>query len=200
VTLSGTTTGTRITISSTYLGPPPELPGASPTPAASPSATPKPNATPTPAPTPSSPPVGPARDITVSGSFSEELTYPVGHWRITVTSYATGLEPVAQDTEVTIQEAPPTPLQLVIDIVGRTTTMTVSADGSRVTGLDRVRVSEGETYSATAQNEFCVRTQNAGAIHLQLDGEALGLLGRSGQSGSWIIRRGEQPQPSETSC
>jgi len=199
VTVSGQTTGTRITIASTYEGaptvtpPPSGLPVRSATPSAAPSGSPL--ASPT-------VPAGPADDVTVpSGSFSEQLTFPIGRWRITITSYATGLAPVAQDVEIEVQEPPVVVHTLSILVAGqRGASLKVDADGAVVPGLDGISVSDQQTFTATAAREFCVRTDNAGVISLTLDSTPLGLLGTKGAAGSWIIKPGQTPQPASSPC
>ena len=194
VTVSGTTTGTRITIGSTYVSAPPAtappsgLPQASVAPSASPSAS-------------SAPPAGPTADITVtSGAFSESLVFPIGHWRVTVTSYATGLAPVAQDVEILVQAPPVQVHTLNILVAGNRVTLKVTADGVTVPGIDGVSVSDQQQLTATAANEFCVRTNKAGDISLTIDGNPLGLLGSGAGGGSWIVKPGQSPQPASSPC
>jgi len=199
VTVSGTTTGTRITVSSTYLNAPAATAAPSGLPVATASPTPGSSASPLAS---SGPPAGPTADITVpAGSFSQALTFPLGQWRLTITSYATGLAPVAQDVDITV-EAPLVPV-IHLDILvaaGRPTTLKVDADGVVVPEINGIIVSDGQTFSATATSQFCVRTANAGVITLTLDGTPLGLLGIKGQSGSWIIKPGQSPQLTGSPC
>jgi hypothetical protein len=200
VTVSGTTTGTRITIVSTFLGGPAGSPApATPSPTVGPDESPI--ASGQPSPSPSGPPAGPSADITISsGSFSQDLVYPVGHWRVTITSYATGLVPVAQDVEIVVEPPPIVLLHLSILVAGHDTTLKVDADGVVVPGLDGVAVSDGQTFQVTATSEFCVRTQNAGVISLTLDGIPLGLLGIKGENGSWTVKPGQDPVPASSAC
>ncbi len=194
VTVSGTTTGTRITIGTTYVSAPPATAPPSGLPQASPAPSPTPVAS-------SAPPAGPTADITVaSGAFSQSLTFPIGHWRVTVTSYATGLAPVAQDVEILVQAPPVTVHSLMVLVAGNRVTLKVTADGVTVPGLDGVAVNDQDHFTATAANEFCVRTNNAGAISLTLDSTPLGLLGTKGQNGSWIVKPGQTPQPASSPC
>jgi cytoskeletal protein RodZ len=212
VTVSGTTTGTRITIASTYVGAPPATPPPSglpqQSPAANPSATPKATATPSATTTPSASaapsgaaPTGPTADITVaSGTFSQSLLFPTGQWQITVTSYATGLAPLAQNVQILVQAPPVTLHQLDVFVSGVKETLKVTADGVMVPGLDGGPVNYQDHYTATAVNEFCVKTNNGGAISVTVDGTELGLIGTKGVGGSWIIIPGQTPQPASTPC
>lgn len=193
VTISGATTGTRITVSSTYLG----APGATPEPSLLPSLSPGASAPPTPAPAPA----GPQLDVTVTdGTFSEQLLFPVGHWRVTVTAYATGLEPLEQEIDLTVAPVAPTDLTLVIDVAGRQSWIRILADGTRVPGYNGRVLRQGETHTFSAQSEFCIRSGNAGAISLTLNGVPLGPLGTGGEVGSWIVRANSEPQPAPDAC
>lgn len=197
VTLSGRTTGTRITVLSTYLG----APGASPSPAVAPTPTPTPTLSPgaSPAPTAVTTPVGPALDTTVTdGTFSEELVFPVGRWRVTVTSYATGLAPLTEEIELMVVPAPSSGLTLVLEIAGRPSWVRVVADGERVPGFGGGTLDDGATHTFTAQEEFCIRSGNAGSVNLTLNGVVLGPLGRG--VGSWIVRPNAQPEPAADAC
>ncbi len=196
VTVSGTTTGTRITIASTYIGAPPTTPAPSGLPLQSeaPGASAAPIGS-------AAPPAGPTADITVAGgSFSQSLTFPIGHWRLTVTAYATGLAPIAQDVEILVQPPPVQLMSLDIFVAGNRVTLKVTADGVVAEGLDGVAVNDQDHFTVTAANQFCVRTNNSGAISLTLDGSPLGLLGSKGQNGSWIVKTGQDPQPASSPC
>jgi cytoskeletal protein RodZ len=182
VLVQGTTSGTRVTMSSTWL----DQPGSTPAPVASPSPAPT-----SPTPTGSPPPIGPARDINVlTGTFAETLEFPVGRWQLTVVAYATGQTPVAR--QVTLNVGPPAPVthQLIVAIEGQETYVKVLADGAEV---HNGRIPGGESRTFTAFNQFCVRTGNAGAIHLTFDAQDLGLLGAPGKSGSWVVTPGLPP-------
>lgn len=198
VIVSGTTTGTRITVTSTYVGAPPATAPPPPTAVASGLVVPSPSA-PRPSTSAPPPPAGPTADITVpSGSFSQALTFPVGTWRVTVTAGATGLAPVSHDVQIVVQPPTVPAIHLSILVSGKQTTLKVTADGVPVPELDGIKVTDGQTYSATAWSEFCVRSANASKLSLTLDGTPLGLL--SGQAGSWIIKPGQSPQLSSSPC
>jgi cytoskeletal protein RodZ len=209
VIVSGTTTGTRITVASTYVGAPPATAPPLPTPvpsglalpSARPARTPTRSAPPSASgiPSPAAPPAGPTADITVpSGSFTQSLTFPVGTWRLTITSGATGLAPVSQSLQIVVQPPAVPIIHLSILVAGKQTTLKVNADGVTVPELDGITVTDGQTYTATASSEFCVRSTNANKLSLTLDGTPLGLL--SGQAGSWIIKPGQPPEPAPSPC
>jgi hypothetical protein len=199
VVFSGTTTGTRITIGTTYVGAPPTTPAPSGLPIASAAPSAGPHASSTPVPSAPPPLVGPSADITVtSGAFSQSLVFPVGHWRATVTSYASGLSPVAQDVEILVQQPPVTLIHLNVFVAGKRVTLRVLADGVPVPGLEGGPVNDGDQFSATATSEFCLRTSRGAAVSVTLDNTPLGLLG--GGPGSWIIKPGQDPQPAPSPC
>jgi cytoskeletal protein RodZ len=187
VRVQGTTNGTRINITSTYLG----APGSTPAPPPAPSATPGPSVSPV--------PIGPARDVTpgAAGAFNETLNFEPGRWQLTVISYVTGQTPVARQLVIDVQPAGPVTHQLVVAIEGSNAWLRVVADGTRV---HNETLAVGTTKTFTASDQFCLRTGNAGAIHLTLDAQDLGLLGDVKQSGSWIIKPGLAPVRKPTSC
>jgi hypothetical protein len=189
VLVQGTTSGTRVRMSSTWLG----EAGSTPAPSASPSPAPAsagPNGSP--------PPIGPARDINVpNGTFAETLVFSPGQWQLTVIAYSTGQTPVAR--QITLNIGTPVPLthQLTVAIEGREVYVKVLADGEQVNGS---RIPAGVSHTFTAVDQFCVRTGNAGAVHLTLDAQDLGLLGEPGENGSWIIAPGLAPVRAPQPC
>jgi cytoskeletal protein RodZ len=194
VTVSGTTSGTRITIDAEYLGP---LSGASPAPTAA-AVTPSPSAGGSPAPSPTA---ALPRDITVpfGGAFSDTLTLAEGRWRIIVTSYATGLEPVEQSRLVTIEAAS------VIGTGAMTLVITAEGGGSwlRIVGDGEVlrpgtwggpTLRNGSSVTVNADTEIWLRAGNAGVLHIVLNGVDLGMLGDRGDVGNWIFEPGQPPR------
>ena len=185
VLVAGTTSGTRITITSTYLG----EPGSTPAPLITPSLSGSPSPSLTPAPI----------DVTLdgSGTFSETLNFDPGRWQLTVVSYASAQTPVARQVTIDVHPAGPVSHELVLTVEGSDAWVRILADGTRV---DNGRLNVGTTRSYTATDEFCVRTGNAGALHLTLDAQDLGLLGRPGQVGSWIVKPGLAPVRRPSPC
>jgi cytoskeletal protein RodZ len=194
ITVSGTTSGTRITIAADYLGP---VSGASPQPTVTPAPSPSAGASPG-----ASPSTGPAPlDITVpfGGGFAETLSLTPGRWRITVTSFATGLESKAEMRLVTVAPdvAPTGELTLVITAEGGGSWLRLVADGVVVPrgewGGPTLR--NGASVTINATTEIWLRAGNAGVLRITLNGVDLGMLGNRGQVGSWIIEPGQQPRP-----
>jgi cytoskeleton protein RodZ len=76
-------------------------------------------------------------------------------------------------------------LRLKID-ASRDTPLTVTADGQQVfAGIIFV----GESHNITAKNALTVETQDAGAIHLELNGQALAPIGPPGEPGKITLGR-----------
>ena len=193
VVVAGTTSGTRVSITSTYLG----TPDSTPAPSSSPAPTPTPGSSAGPSATPV--PIGPARDVTIgtTGVFSETLTFTPGRWQLTVVSFASGQTPVARQIAIVVNEAGPVTHRLQMTIVNHSALVKVVADGSPV---DNETLNVGDTREFTATNQFCVKTDNAASLHMVLDGLDVALLGADGQSGSWIIKPGIAPVPAPRPC
>jgi hypothetical protein len=190
VAFRGTTTGQRVTIASTYIG----VPGALPTP--SPVNSPTPGANPTVA------PIGPARDVTISGLgvFDETLSFDPGRWGIVVTAYASGQDPLTETFEITVNPPPPTSITLIMTLEGGDSWVRVVSDGVRHERYGGRQLDEGETHTVTAQNEMCLRAADIGVLHLVLNGIDIGFLGEPGQPGSWLIVLGQDPVPAPAPC
>jgi cytoskeletal protein RodZ len=203
VTVAGTTSGTRITIDQLLLGPV-TRPGATPTVEPEPEPEPEPEGPVDPAvtPQPSPAPAGPV-DITVpvGGRFSHTLQLDPGRWQLTVTAYATGLEPVSQTRTVTVTQTAGPPvgeaeITLVLEGRGGSSWMRIVVDGEllRPRQWGGPTLGNGETVTITAEREIFFRTGNAGVVHVTLNGREVGLLGNRGQVGNWIIEPGSDPR------
>ena len=199
VIVRGVTSASRITINSEYQS----QPGASPAPAGSPSpaptsaATDDPQASPLPTP---EVPIAPARDVTVpeSGTFAETLSFPIGRWTLTITAFGIGMTPIVETRTITVEPPVVSGIQVIINVSGRESWVRATADGVRVPNLGTLQ--DGETRTLTAVSELCLRTGNAGALNLNLNGLDFGFLGRVGEVGSWIFRPGQAPEPTVTPC
>jgi cytoskeletal protein RodZ len=198
--VTGTTTGTRITIETQPLGP---AGGPSPSPAPTPEATPTPDGSPAESPTPAPTPF----DITVpaGGAFSQSLSLGPGRWQVIVTAYATGLEPVSQTRTVTVAEdvAPPVEGELVVQLEARggASWMRIVVDGQALRPRDwgGPTLRNGATATITAEREIFIRTGNAGNVFVTINGREVGRLGNRGQVGNFIIEPGSDPrQTTET--
>lgn len=204
-TVSGTTTGTRVTIESEFLG---SLPGApSPDPAATPEPEPTPaqetpGASPGVAPSPSGQPGGPIDiSVPVGGNFATTVELAPGRWRLTITAHATGVEPHSETRLVTVDTAASPPpgegaITLVLEARGGSSWTRIVVDGEQLRPRDYggPTLGNGETATITAEQEIWIRAGNAGNIHVILNGRELGPLGRRGQVGNWLIVPGSDPQ------
>lgn len=187
IVVAGTTTGGRINVTSTYLG----TPDSTPAPSGSPS--------PSPAPSRSPLPIGPGGDVPLSstGAFNETLNFDPGRWQLTIVAYAADQTPVARQITIVVQAPGPVTHHLQLTIENGAAFVRVAADGARV---QNGQMSVGATRQFGAINQFCVRTNNAGSVHLVLDAQDLGLLGAAGVQGSWIVKPGIAPVRAPRSC
>ena len=195
VVVSGITSGSRVTIERRYI----PVVSASPSPVPTPFPTPTVAAPSSPSPTPSgSPP--PIVDLTIpeSGAFSETLALTIGSWELTITTFGIGVPPVTETRMITVSPPVVSGVQMVINVSGRNSWVRATADGVRIPGLGTL--SDGDTRTLNAVSEVCLRTGNAGALQLNLNGLDIGFLGRVGQVGSWIFRPGLPPEPTELAC
>ena len=135
----------------------------------------------------------------VGGAFSATLTYPLGRWQVTVTAFGIG-GPISQTRTITASVPVAGTMTVLITIDGHDSWVKLVADGVKVPGYGSRTMHAGETVTVTAVNEICVRAGNAGALRLTVNGLDVGVLGTNGQVGSWVIRPGQQPEPSATSC
>jgi hypothetical protein len=183
LTVSGTTSGSRVTIATALLEPADEE-----------AAAPSPDTAASPAADQDLAPTEPAYDITVpdGGRFAQLLELSPGRWQIEVTSYASGRSPVSQTRNVTIEQAD----EMVLTIEGarRDSWLRIVTDGTVMRGWGGPTLRRGESVTATAREEIWIRTGNAGSIRITLDGVDLGILGRNGQVGNWIFRPGMEPE------
>ncbi|MGI8928823.1 MAG: RodZ domain-containing protein [Candidatus Limnocylindrales bacterium] len=195
VVVSGITTGSRVTIESLYI----PVVSASPSPVTTPSPTPTAVTPSSPSPAPSgSPP--PIVDLTIpdSGAFSKTLALTIGRWELTITTYGIGVPPVTETRTITVAPPVVSGVQLIINVSGRDSWVRATADGARIPGLGRL--SDGDARTLTAVSEVCLRTGNAGALELNLNGLDIGFLGRFGEVGSWLFRPGVPPEPTDDAC
>ncbi|HUG47587.1 MAG TPA: RodZ domain-containing protein [Candidatus Limnocylindria bacterium] len=184
LTVRGTTTGARVNISAepvTSAEASPAAPSPDNSPDASPAALPSPSA-------------ASSVDLEVAsgGSFSHGLDLAPGEWLIVVTAFSSGLQPVSQTRRVTVDAADE--LVLVITAVRNDSWLRVVTDGTMVRGWDGPTLPRGSSITVTAQSEIWLRTGNAGAVSVTLNGVELGRLGRNGVVGNWIFRPGADPE------
>ena len=177
LTVSGTTSGGRVTIAASLVEPPPQAPPdvASPDPDTSPA------------------PSGQSHDVSVvGGSFSQPLDLTPGRWEIVVTAYSSGLQPISQRRTVNVTQ--PDEIVLLIEATRGDSWLRIVTDGSVMRGWGGPTLRRGASVTVTAESEIWLRTGNAGALRITLNGAELGVLGRNGQVANWIIRPGTEPE------
>ena len=193
VTVSGTTTGTRVTIEGRFVG---TLPAPSGQPGATPTPTPPPDPSASPAETPvPSPP--PFVDVTIgtAGTFSETLSLGPGAWQIVISAYRTGLAPIVETRTLTVRPPEPTGgMTLVIEAVGGNSWVRIVADGAVWPRYRSRTLRSGASVTVTAEEEIWLRSGNAGVLRITQDGQVLPRLGRRGLVGNWIFRPGQPPE------
>lgn len=187
-----TTNAATVTVSASYLGPPPVPAGAKPSaspsagaaaPSASPAATPKPPLAP------------PAQTVTVAddGTFGTGVELTTGRWAITVTAASAQNKTTTLTRQVTVQFKG---VNLVVAIEGGPAWIKVWVDGKvdDSTGQAGKTFAAGKTLTFTAQTSIEVRTGNSGATHFTLNGTSLGALGRDGIPETWLFAPPSPPQ------
>ena len=198
----GTTTGTRVTISSSFVGPvdgsatpaptvtpaPTLPPGATPTPTAEPAASP----TPTGFPAPSMPPL---YDLTIdaTGSFSQAVDLPAGQWQITITASAASVTPVQETRTVTVKPPVATAMTVVITAAHGPSWLRVISDGvvMKASGWGGPILDRGKSLTVNGANEIYLRTGNASALEVTVNGQAVEL---TGSVGDWLFHPGQPPE------
>lgn len=201
-TVRGTTNGTRVTIASSFVGPvdgsatpaptptpaPTLQPGASPTPTADPGASP----TPTGVPTPTMPPL---YDLTIdsTGAFAQEVNLPAGQWQITITASAASVTPVQETRNVTVKPVVPTSMTMVITAASGPSWLRVIADGVVMKASDwgGPILDRGKSLTVNAVNEIYLRTGNAAALDITVNGQPVTV---SGSVGNWLFHPGQPPE------
>ncbi len=191
VTVSGTSSGTRVSIAATPL----DATGApvSPAPAEPPAEPPAEGDDESPAPSPAAD-AGRTAELTVppGGAFSHTLSLPPGDWEIVVTAYSSGLQPVSQRRTVTVSQADT--MVLVLEATRGNSWLRIVPDGTVMRGWGGPTLRRGSSVTVTATEEIWLRTGNAGVLRVTLSGVDLGFLGQRGEVANWIIRPGMEPQ------
>lgn len=183
--VNGSTTGTRITITALHLGPDgaplPSLPAPTSPPAS-------------PGGPPGSPgPTAPSVDLTVGpgGVFSETLALEPGRWQITVSAYASGVQPKSLQRSITVST--PTEIVLVISAARGDSWLRIVTDGNQLRGWGGPILAAGGNVTVAAESEIWLRAGNSGVLDITLNGQELGRLGRGGEVSNWLILPGAEP-------
>jgi cytoskeletal protein RodZ len=198
----GTTTGTRVTISSSFVGPidgsPTPAPSATPAPTLAPGVSPTPSAEPGASPTPTgfpAPTMPPLYDLTIdsSGAFEQPVDLPAGQWQLTITASAAGVAPVQETRTVTVKPAVPTAMTMVITAANGPSWLRVIADGVPLRAKDwgGPILDKGKSLTVNAATEIYLRTGNAAALDVTVNGQPMTL---TGSVGNWLFHPGQPPE------
>ena len=118
------------------------------------------------------------------------LALTPGRWQIDVTASASGIAPRTETRTVSVRE--PEQLVVVVTATRGDSWLRVVADGTRFTGWGGPTLKRGTSVTVTADSEVYVRTENAGALDVKINGRDIGRLGRADEVGSWLIRSEER--------
>jgi cytoskeletal protein RodZ len=209
ITVRGTTSGTRVTITSTYLGPvdplPTLAPGTTATPTAAPTDTPEPTPTLEPGATPAptavpEPTMTGVFDLTVdaTGTFSQLVDLPAGRWQLTITSSAAGVAAVTETRNVIVKPAVASGLTITFTATGGDSWMRVILDGvvKKAGTWGGPILKKGESLTVTAVNEIYLRTGNADVLSVTVNGQPVTI---SGTVSNWIFKPGLPPEQTSES-
>ena len=202
IVVSGTTSASRITVDSTYLG----VPGASPSPSPVVGASPSRGGHPRPErgaarvavrltaadrrlprTSPSRPPAHSAKRSPLA---SDDGADDHGVRR--------RVAPLSETRVITVEPPIASGVQLILTVNGRESWVRARADGVRVPDLGDARPGR-DTDDHRAQRDLraCGR---AGSLTVTLNGLEIGPLGSGGETGSWIFLPGAGPTPTEDTC
>ncbi len=186
VSVSGTTSGTRVVIAAEQQDTSEATPAPPP-----PSSAPEPSASPDGAPQPAEGTAPEPLEVSVTdGSFSAELPLSAGAWSITVTSSASGQTDTVETRSIEIALEG---VEVVVEAVGGKAYIQAWLDGEPT--VARI-LRQGQTLTFTAEQTVLVRTGSAGATHFTVDGQELGVLGGLGEVENWLFEVGEPPRRS----
>jgi cytoskeletal protein RodZ len=174
IPVQGTTSGQRVVVSATYVGPAPD--GGDKT-SAEPPTDPEP------------------QEIAVegeTGDFSDAYQLAPGIWTLTISASGEAGKTTTEQRRVTVAY---TGVALVVKVRDARAWLKVWVDGEVVPGYEGGRVIQpGKSVEFTGKEEIEVRTGNSGATYFTLNGTRLGALGKPGQPETW---RFSPPAPPE---
>jgi cytoskeletal protein RodZ len=116
-----------------------------------------------------------------TGSFSGALDLPVGTWELTIS--ADGADPIVRT--VTIE--PGAGLTGTIEIDGGDSYLELDEDGAPRTEIWGRNAPDGDTIEIQADDELRIRSGNAGAVWLTINGVRFGPMGGDGAVVEWRI-------------
>jgi cytoskeletal protein RodZ len=174
VTVRGKTSGvTTVTVTPTYLGPPGSA-SASP----KPTPTRKPGASPSPGPSPTT------VLVRIDGTFIMSMQLSPGRWEVAVAgSSSDGLRTPTVSRVVTVGYKG---LQVVVQIEGAAPYLKIWRDGV-VDGSLTKTYKDGSTIMVSGSQSVWIKTSNAAATYITVNGVSYGQLRKAGGWGSWRI-------------
>jgi cytoskeletal protein RodZ len=184
-----TTNATTVTITASYLGPPPVA-----------TAKPGNGAGPTTAPVPSAkaPTEPPAQTVPVAddGSFSTAVELTAGRWAVTVTASSAQSRTTTLTRNVTIQFKG---VNLVVNVNGGSAWIKVWVDGQvdPTIGEAGRTFASGKTLTFTGESSIEVRTGASGYTSFTLNGTPLGALGKASAAETWLFAPPNAPQKTQ---
>jgi hypothetical protein len=134
-------------------------------------------------PQPPAPPEALTLTADAGGAFTGSLALAPGTWQVTFTPEAG--EAVVRSVVV----APAAELTARLDIGGADSWLELAADGEPVEGYAGGLAEAGETIELSAQEELRVRSGNAAAVTVTVDGIPLGAMGANGAVVEWQVTR-----------
>lgn len=132
----------------------------------------------------SKPPVAaPLKLKAASGAFAGSLGLAPGTWDLTVT--AAGAAPVTRRVKV----QPPAGLTGKLTVTKGESYLEIDEDGQPKAGASGGIAQPGDSVALTAATDLRIRSGNAAAVELSINGVALGFMGASGEVVEWRITR-----------
>lgn len=183
VAISGTTSGSSVTVTAQQALAAGSQPSAAP--ASSPSAAPtRAVAAPTNGP-------APLQLTPIAGSYSGTMNLPPGDWRLDITATGAGLGSSTESRTVNVAF---TGLTLLIEAKKGPAWIKVWIDGRVAAGYTVGKIlTKGDSVSITADRSVTVRTGNSGATSFSVNGVSKGILGLPGRVETWLFQLDRQP-------
>jgi len=131
--------------------------------------------------TPPAPPAASTLTAGADGAFSGSLSLAPGTWEVTLTPEAG--EPITR--RVTVQ--PAAGLTGTLRLTGGQSYLEVNQDGTALANVSGGIADDGQAIELAATDEVRIRAGNAGAVHVTINGLAIGAMGTSGAVVEWRI-------------
>jgi hypothetical protein len=120
-----------------------------------------------------------------SGSFSGQLTLPLGTWDLSVASVGAAVPSVTRRVIV----APAAGLHGRLTVVGAASYLEIDQDGRPLPGVSGRNAAPGAVIDLSATSSLRILVGNAVAVRLTINGLPLGSMGGSGEVVEWEITR-----------